>query len=804
MSTMLREFRIGFRRLMKDKVFSGIALVTLGLGIGANSAIFTVMDWVLLRPLPYTDSDRLVMLYQTHPTTFENTPAAFPNIMDWRSENKVFEDVAAFQAEHFSLTGVDQPEYLKGAYVSAGLFPLLGAEAWRGRTFLTDEDLPGAAPVAVVSAKLWNRYFGSSRDLRSQSLILDGVSYQVVGVMRPSFRMPGDLRLDEGTDVWLPIAPMAHEKSRRMRQFSALARLKEGVSLAAARSDLTAVAARLAKEYPEANEGRSAAVVPLRDYVVKDVRPRLVLLAVIVVLVLLIACANVANQLLSQAISRSREMSIRSILGAGRVQLLRQLVIESLILAIAAGGLGLLIATWAVQALRLVHREQLPRVDEIVIDGRVLGFTLLLSLVTVLVFGMIPLWRGMKPQLQEALQESGNSQGISRRDRLLGEAVAVGEIALALILLLASSLLLRSLLQLQRVDPGFDSRNLLTAHLILPENRYSSDEKILAFQREVLKRLRALPGVQSAATVSILPLAGDSSCEGFEIDGLPAASAEEEVCAELRIVSPGYFEAMDIGRLQGQSFTDREDERAEPVVIINQAMADQFFPGHNPIDQRLTLYSVSRRIIGVVENVRHFGLEEEVLPEIYAPIFQYPVTFMVLVLRVRENPESLAQAVRRQVLEVDPDQAVYDLKPMEERLSGSIANRRVTTVLLTTFAGLALWLAVTGVYSVIGYGVRRRTREIGIRMTLGASRTEVCRLIVRRGLVLALSGISIGLTVAFFASHLIVSLLYNVSPQDPLIFSGGAMLLLLIALLASYLPGRWAAGLEPAASLRLG
>jgi putative ABC transport system permease protein len=803
MDALRQDLAYAWRMLVRGRGFTALALVALALGIGANTAVFSIVDGVLLRPLPYPEPDRLAMLTLTLPDPVPATPGDFTG---WSERNDVFTAMAAFHSQPYALLG-GAPEILGGVRASAELFSVLGIAAAHGRTFLPEEDRPGGAQVVVLGHAVWQRRFAGDPAIVGRSITLDDQPYTVVGVMPEGFQFPRRAELPAGfqfpldVDVYTPLALTPEQAANRGREYLAVvARLAPGVSIEQAQSGMSATAARLAEELPASMRDRGVRVVALREQVLARVEPALFMLLGAVALVLLIACANVANLVLVRASARSKEMAIRAALGAARGRVIRQLLTESLVLSLAAGVLAFLLALWGVEALRALLPDTVPRAADIGVDVRVFGFTLLVSLVTGVLFGLAPALQASTPRLTPALQEGGRTDGESGSRRLRALLV-VGEVALALVLLAGAGLLLRSFVHLSSVDSGVDTRNLLTVDVRLPRSRYTPPRQA-AFFDELVTRLRALPGVRAAASIYPLPLSGADEGAALQIDGR-AVKPDEHLVAGPRWVSHGYFEAMGIPLVRGRVFRATDDADATRMVVINEAAAKAYWPDGDPIGQRVAAYGMGwREIIGVIKDVHHTGLDVPARPEIYFPFPQFPSPMMTLVLRTDAEPRSLVGGVQAAVRSIDPDQPTTNVRTMDELLSRSVAPRRFPLLLLATFAGLALVLAAVGIYGVMSCLVSQRRHEIGIRMALGAEARDVRRLVVGQGMRLVVVGLVLGALGALALTRVLRGLLFAVSATDPATFVAVAALLVLVALAACWIPARRATRIDPLAALR--
>lgn len=812
MEAFLQDVKYGIRMLLKNPGFTAIAILTLALGIGANTAIFSVINAEILRPLPFRDPGKLVRVatsnVRLHTT---NGAISYPDFADWRAQNRVFQDMAAYTDASFALTGIDQPAHLEAVTISAGLFNLLGVAPELGRVFLPEEDEP-RHHVVILSDRLWKARFGGDAHIIGRVITLDNVGYTVVGVMPASFQYPLQR---EPAELWSNFGPlrestdgspsMADERSAHFLR--AIARMKPGVTLAEAQANLDVITAALAKQYPDSDKYFRAHVTSEQAQMTQEIRPALFVMMVAVGFVLLIACSNVANLLLARATARTREIAIRAALGAGRKRVVRQLLTEALLLGLMAGALGLLVAAWGIAVLVRFSPAEVPQVASIQIDGWVLLFTMVLSLGTGILFGLAPALQVSHANIVDSLKEGALSTTAGRGRHTLRSALVVVETALAVVLLIGSGLLIRSLLRLQSVNPGFDPHNVMTSNVDLPDAKYADPQKAQFF-RELIPQLRSLPGVQSAAAIYPLPMGGDEIRTTFEIAGRPVPRSEEPH-ASLRTVTPDYFATLRIPLLQGRDFSERDDVAATPVVIINEALARQYFPNENPIGKHIkpsvatsTSQPLMREIVGVVGNVKFRNLSEEWAPESYVPYAQISFGSMTLVVRAAQNPASLAKPIAGTVRSLDKDLPVYAPKTVEQYLDVTIAAPRFNTFLLGIFAGLAMLLTAVGLYGVISYSVAQRTHELGIRLALGAEPRDMLRLVVGQGLQLAAIGVGLGLAAALALTHFLASLLFGVTATDPVSFLGVVALLFAVVLLASYVPARRAMRVDPMVALR--
>jgi len=809
MPTPIQELRYGARMLARSPGFTIVAVLTLALGIGANTAIFSVVNGVLLAPLPYPGASRLISVYQK---TADGNYNAFstPNFLAWRDQVRAFEQFGAIRPAAFSLSGGDQPERLIGANVSAGIFPLLDINPILGRVFLDEEDQPGGRSVVILSYGFWQRRFGGDPNVLGKPLTLNGTSYTVVGVMPRGFKLPqGD------HELWAPLQlnpADVNGASRGIHWIFGLARLRPGITPEQAQKEADNSAHRLGQEYPQTDAGQGLLLVPLIDDLVGNIRPVLWILLGAVGLVLLIACANVANLLLARASVRQREIAVRVALGASRARTVCQLLTESFLLSALGGTIGLVIAFRSVPALvRLAPAASIPRAGDIAIDGKVLVFTLIMTLVTGLVFGAVPALQASKCDLNETLKQSGRSSGSNLRHRRVRSGLVVSEVAVAVMLLVGAVLLLRSFVSLRHVDPGFNPRHLLSLQLSVPRSK-SSGEQLADFRRHVVERVAALPGVASAALTRDLPLNGVDPSLFFSIEGRAPVAPGKEPVARWRMTTPGYFRTMGIPLLSGRDFTDQDTPTSDGVAIISQAMARQYWPHEDPIGKviRPGYPGVSKlcTIVGVVGDVRQWLAIDEP-PTAYYPYSQIPASLgpiifgrMSLVVRAASDPSSLANAIRQEIHSIDSDAPVYQVSTMDQLLADAAASTRFQMVLLGIFAAVGLLLAAVGIYGLISYSVTQRTREIGVRMALGAGRSDVLRMVVRQGVILSLIGVGAGLAAALGLTHLMSSLLYGVAPTDLATFAFVPFALIAVAVLASYIPARRATTVDPMVALR--
>ncbi|CAN5880254.1 ABC transporter permease [soil metagenome] len=809
MDTLLQDIRYAARRLLKSPGFTLVAVLTLALGIGANSAIFSVVNAVLLRSLPFAEPEQLVVFGTTkrgeEPRAGSMSP---PDYMSLREHNRSFSDVSAFSYGGATLTGMDEPERIEAAWVSAGFFELFGAAPVLGRTIAPEEVQPGNTTVAVLSYAMWQQPFGGDPDVIGRTITLNGVTRTIIGVAPRGFDFP------QKRALWVPLTHNEFFSSetavnRRAQYLNVAGRLRPGVSVEQAAAEVRSLAAQLEQQFPETNTNVTLATLPLHEVMVGEVRTPLLVLLGAVGLVLLIACANVANLLLARAAAREGEIAVRAALGAGRGRLVRQLLTESVLLGLIGGALGLLLAYWGTTLLSALRLEGIPRLDEIGLDGAVVGFTLVVALLTGAIFGLIPALQATRTDLTSTLREGGRGALGGVRGSHARSMLVVSEMALAVMLLIGAGLLIRSFLQLQQVDPGFRTEQALAFDLELPSQSYSEGPQQAEFFRALIERLQPLPGVQAVSAVNILPMANDRFIINFDVEGRDEAPPGERPVLEVRVATPDYFRTMGIPLRRGRAFGDADRADAPPVVVINEMAARRYFPDEDAIGQRIRLgwgpgddRFAGGEVVGVVADVRQVGPSEDYVPEIYLPYTQVPVSDMSVIVRTAGDPLALAGVLRSQVRELDPNLPLSNLRTLDQLVAQSVAQPRFYMLLLTVFAAVALALAAIGIFGVMSYSVAQRTREIGIRVALGAEPQRVLQLVVGRALRLALLGVAVGLLGALALTRLLESLLFGVSTTDPLTFVAVAVLLAAVALLASYLPARRASGVDPIVALR--
>ena len=801
---LAQDLHYGVRMLVKNPSFTIVAVLALALGIGANSAIFSVVNTVLLRPLPYKNPGRLVMLWEeaTHLGFPKNTPSP-ANFIDWRAQNTVFEAMAAMVERSFNLTGVGEPERFDGRRVSANLFDLLGVQPQLGRAFRAEEDKPGSR-VVILSNGLWQHRFGGDPRVIGQAVSLNGESYTVIGVMPGSFQFP--TRRDQ---LWVPLAFDAKEAASRGNHFlEVIARMKPGVTLQQAQAEMSTIAARLAQQYPEENLRVGSVVTALQEQVVGDIKPALLVLLGAVGFVLLIACANVANLLLARAAARQKEIALRLALGAGRSRLTRQFLTESVLLAVIGGAVGLLLSIAGLRVLKTFIPDTISQAQAISIDAKVLVFTGLVALVTGIIFGLAPAMQVSHLDINDTLKEGGRDAAGGTRGNRIRALLVIGEIAVSFVLLMGAGLLINSFMHLRNLHPGFRANDLLTMKIPLSEVKYPDKERRSPFYAEVLRRVQALPGVQSAAVAGNLPLTYDGDSMPIGIEGRTDPPPDQRPDVILRVVGPGYFSTMGIPLVRGRDFREQDKADSARVVIVSEKTARHFWPGENPIGKRLKPGSTNRNIpwieiIGVVKDVRQNDFVSEPKMQMYMP-YQQLNSFApnALVVRTNVEPLSLAGAVRNAIWAVDKDQPVSNLRSMDEIVSEAVARQRFSMLLLGIFAALAMVLAAVGIYGVMSYSIAQRTREIGLRIALGAQKSDVLKMILRQGLRFVAAGLAIGLAASFALTRVMASLLFGISATDPATFVSISLMLIAVALLASYIPAVRAMKIDPMLALR--
>ena len=812
METLWQDLRYGVRMLGRSPGLTIVAVLTLALGIGANTAIFSVLNAVLLKSLPYSEPDRLVMVWgNERAVNNSRAQVSATDVMDWRVQNHVFEDVTTVSGFYTpTLTGSGEPERIPAEIVGDGYFQIMHGKPLLGRVFLPEENIDGKDDVVVLTFGLWQRRFSGDPSVIGKSILLNSRPHIVVGVMPPDFRsLPFSILNGPPAELYRPVGENYADKDRSSRHLRAIARLKPGVTVRQARADMDAIASRIEKEHPKESTAYGVHVVSLQEDLVGGIRPALLLLFGAVGLVLLIACANVANLLLARSAARQREIAVRAALGAARTRLIRQFLTESILLALAGGLLGILFALWGTSLIESVGAKVIPSLTSVEINLSVLSFTLALSLLTGVIFGVAPALNVTRLNLNDVLKEGGRASGAASGRNPLRSSLVISEVALALVLLVAAGLLIRSLSQLRQMNPGFNPSNLLTMNVPLPSAKYPKDADRLTFYKRMIERVEALPGVQSAGIVSVLPMGTNFDGRALQVEDRPKPPGQELSVATF-IATPGYLRAMQIPLQKGRIFAETDVESSAPVALVSETMARNLWPGENPLGKHLRISGSDRPIeqlewrsvAGVVSDVKQDRLDAPGEMQLYVPEAQMVNSYMTLVVRTRVNPSSLTAAVREQIHVLDKDQVVYGIATMDQLLSDSLALRRFSMLLLGMFAGVALLLAAVGLYGVISYTVGQRTHEFGIRMALGAQSGDVLRLVVRHGFTLVLAGLAAGILAALALTRLLSSLLFGISATDPATFAIVTLVLSTVALVACYVPALRATKVDPMVALR--
>lgn len=816
METIWRDLKFAANICRKSPGFTAVAVISLAIGIGANTAIFSVTDALLFRPLPYENAERLAILWSRSPGL--NVPQDWfspGQYLDIKTQNETFEETAIAIGGSFNLTGLGKPQHVDGARVSSSLFTLLGAKPLLGREIQADEDVPGRPAVVVLSYGFWHRELGADSNAVGRVLTLNGNDFSIVGVMRPGFTLNKEVMPAvngiQNADLLVPL-PMneAARNNRGNEDFNIFARLKPGISVAQAQADMDVIADRMKSQYPgnyPPSGGLTISVVPLLDQVVGDIHTAVFVLFGAVAAVLLVACANVASLMLSRANARQKEIAVRLAIGAGRARVIRQLLTESALIGAMGGVLGLGVAVVTIRTLRFIGSENIPRLSEVGLDGRVFLFTGVVALLTGFVFGLVPAFRASRIDISSALKESGRSgEGIyGRSQNRSRKLLVVFEVAVSLILLVGAGLLVRSYQRAVSANPGFNPHNVLSMRLQLPPGRYTSQDSIVTFYRKVTEQLRGVPNVESVATTYSLPMSTVAlAWEPIRIEGYVPKNEKDIIISNVRIVSPEYFRTLGVACIQGRFFDEHDTKGQMQTVIVNEALADRFWPGQDPIGKRLQRGTANdwRTVVGVIRDSKEYSTEKEPPIAVYFPFEQYVARNMFLVVRTASEPTSMLQAVTDQIQSVDGDLPVFDVATMEQRLSDSLARRRFAMFLLSGFAAVALVLGAVGIFGVISYSVNQRTHELGIRMALGAQPRGIKGLVLREAMTLAVSGVVIGLAGAFFLTRLMSSLLYGVSTTDPITMIIAPIVLGGAAVFASYVPARRAARVDPMIALR--
>ncbi len=812
MQSFASDLRYAFRMLWNFPGFAAIAVLTLALGIGANAAIFSIINAVLLKPLPFPDPDRLVLVWENsvrQPGRLNIVSA--PNFQDWQRQNHLFESMAIFDSagKGYNLSEGTEPERVSGVRVSAGYFDVLGVKPVLGRAFIPEEETLGKDREVVLSYGLWQRRYGADPGIVGKTIRMDGESYTVVGVMPREFRFQfwSDLR-----QLWVPAGYTEGDKGRGSHSFVAIARLKPGVTVAQARAEMDTIGRALQQQYPQDNAGESATVVPMSEYQVGELRSTLLALFAVVGFVLLIACVNVANLMLARGAARRKEFAIRNALGAGRLRIVRQLLTESLLLALTGGIAGLIVAFFGLRLLELILPRSLMSIafrpiENIPIDGRVFGFALLVSCLTGILFGLVPALSAQRGDLNEPLKQGGGHGATQGGGGRLRNILVACEVALALVVLIGAGLMVESVARLLGVDPGFNPKNVLALHMSLPQkNTYYGPPEHARFCQDLTVRVGSLPGVTSVGAVSHLPLQGNAG-RGFVIEGRADPGPERQPGASYSVACPGYFRSLDIPVLEGRDFTDGDTVGSPGVIIINQTMARRFWPKEDPVGKHIKIgffdsHEPWLTVVGVVGDVRHWGLDREVRPEFFRPYTQAAWPVMTIVVKTALAPASHTTAVTKALAQIEPEQPVSEIANLEEVVRNSVGSRRFPMLLLSVFALLALALAAVGITGVVSYAVTQRTHEIGIRLALGAQSRDVLRLIIGGSMAWVLAGVVVGIAAAVGVTRFLSDLLYGIRPTDPLVFCAVSLLLMGIALLASYLPARRSLRVDPIVALR--
>jgi len=795
----MQDIRFGLRMLGKNPGLALVAILTLALGIGANTAIFSLVNAVMLRPPPFPESQRLVFVSEKS-RHMDDMSVSYPNLLDWQQQNQVLEGIAGFDGQSFNLTGRERPQRVEGYSVSASFFTVLRVAPLHGRAFGPEDDKPGAVPVVVLSEGLWQRRFGSDLSVLNQAITLNGESYTVVGIMPRSFQFPRTVEL------WTPLGLNYAQASWKQRGnhpgIYAIARMKPGVALEQANAEMQTIALRLARQYPETNSGNGVTLMSLRERMVRQARPALLLLLGSVLFVLLIACANLANLLLARSAARQKEFAIRVALGAARSRIVRQLLSESLVLALLGGSFGLLAAAWGIQLLNRIIPPEVREAILINLDAKVLAFTFGIAVLSGIAFGLVPAWQSSRPNLSGSLKEGGLGSGDSRSRNRFRHLLVVSEISLALVLLIGACLLIRSFGRVQAISPGIDTENVVAMNFSLPKYKYGEQQQKQVFFQELLRRTTGLPGVK-VASVTTTPLGGWQI--GYHVVGQPHPPPGQGELCDYATVSPAHFKVMGIPLRRGREFSEADTEHGQKVVIIDEKFANKFWRKSDPVGHQIELGGDTNQlltIIGVVGHVKNYGVDQSSREELYLPLGQHPQSSMNLVIKTTRAMPELAGTLRAVVQPIDPDLPLTTLRTMDSILGENVAPRRITMLLLTVFSILAVALAVIGIYGVMAYSISQRTREIGVRMALGARAQDVLRLILKQGSRLILIGVGVGSLAAFGLAQFMGRLLFEVKSTDPLTYLSMPLILVAVALLACYWPARRAAKVDPMVALR--
>jgi putative ABC transport system permease protein len=809
METLIKDIRYGIRSLLKRPGFTAVAVITLAIGIGANTTIFSVINALILNPPSLSEPDRVAAVWKTPKDKRSEGFVSYLDLQDWRTRNQSFEDIAGYKPNRFNLLENGEAERIQGMRVTANFFPLLKVKLLRGRNFQAEEEQRGSQPVAIISYEFWQGRFGGNEASLTQPISLNGKPHTIIGVLPPHFEFPLSVK---DTAVWTTVAGEGDNLPERGAEvLMAVGRLKPGISIDHAQADMTTVASSLEHEYPQSDRDTTVYLISAGEQIVgKDVRRALWLLLGVVGFILLIACTNTANLLLVRASTRHKEIAIRAALGAGRWRIARHLMTESILLSMLAGIAGLLLTVWGLGAIKYYGADQLPRLDEVQINGRVLLFTLAVSMLTGLLFGLVPTLKASRPDVNEVLKSGTKTATSSRSLRLWRDALVVSEVALSLILLVGAGLMIRSFAHLVNIPPGFDPKNVLTGRISLTSAVYEKTEERVLYVDQTLERLKALPGVQNAAFVAPMPFSGGNVGGDFRIDGRPKPEAGREPSANVRSVTPEYFQSMKIPLLRGRWFNEHDRSGGVGAAIINQTLAQRYFPNEDPIGKRISDIGANQNdgdpehweIVGVIGDVHHSSLTKAANPELYLPYRQNSWTWGNFLIRTTVEPTTLAQSFREQIRAGDKSVPLTNVQPLTEAISDTVAQPRFYAILFALFGAIGLLLTVTGVYGLISYTVAQRTQEIGLRMALGATHQNVVRLVLMQGTTLALVGTVIGVAISFALTRVIGSLLFEVKPTDLFTFSVAALVLLSAAGLASYVPARRATKVDPLVALR--
>ena len=810
METFLRDLRYSVRMLIKSPGFTAVAVLSIAIGIGANTTVFSVINAVLLKSVPYKEPNSLVLVWgdtRTETDRRKHNQVSATDIADIRAQASVFEDVATFTGWFPIMSGEGEAERIPAIQVGDGFFKIMKGTPILGRVFNAEEQVDGKDFVVVLGHGLWQRRFGGDPNIVGKSVTLSGRPYNIVGVMGSDFRpLPPSLVAPEG-QFYRPVAEDYDDTQRDARHLRAIARLKPGVTIEQAQVEINVLAQRIEQAHPLTNKGQGAAVVSITEEITGGIRSTLLMIFGAVIFVLLVACANVANLLLARATVRHKEITIRSAIGAGRGQLVRQLLTESLLLAVLGGGLGLLIATWGTSVVAAAGSKVNPMFQDIHLDMRCLTFTVGVSIITGLIFGLAPALQISKPNLAESLKEAGRGSGPAASRNRLRSALVISEIAMTLVLLVCAGLLIRTVMRLRNVDTGFNARNILAMNIGLPAIKYPKPEDVISFNKQMVERIAALPGVKAAGTTSVLPLSDNFDGRGLAVEDHPTPRGEE-ITVDLYVTTPRYLQAMEIPLLKGRPITEQDTKDSPGIALINKTMAGQLWPNSDPVGKRIKFPGSDKRpqpwrtIVGIVADVSQYALDKKAPMQIYLPHTQFPTSFNSIVVKTESDPTALIGPIRREILALDKDQAVFNVTTLEQLMGNSIVIRKFFMVLLLVFAALALILAAVGIYGVMSYVASQRTYEIGIRMALGAQTRDVLKLIIGNGMTLALIGVTVGLAAAFALTRLMAGLLFGVTATDTMTFISVSVGLIFVALLACYIPARRATKVDPLVALR--